>query len=100
MSVSTENIDNQTLKIKISGTLGNQIQREFRNAYEEANATKYVIDLQNAPNIDSSGLGMLLLLKDYAGGEDANIEIINCSSHILDIFSITNFQKLFTIPQA
>jgi len=100
MSIITENIDNATLKIKISGTLGNQIQREFRGAYENAGASKYVVDLQDTPNIDSSGLGMLLLLKDFAGGDDSNIEIVNCSAHILDIFKITNFQKLFTIPQA
>ncbi len=100
MNVITENCNDGTLKIQVKGILGNKVQREFRAAYENAQAGKYVIDLQNTDNIDSSGLGMLLLLRDFAGGESAKVELINCSEHILDIFNITNFFKLFSIPQA
>lgn len=99
MSVTSENVDSNTLKIKVHGTLGNKIQREFRGAYETSKVTKFIIDLQNTTSIDSSGLGMLLLLRDFAGGDDSHVELINCSDHILDIFSITNFYKLFVIPQ-
>ncbi|MDX1810448.1 MAG: STAS domain-containing protein [Gammaproteobacteria bacterium] len=99
MNVYTEKVDDKTVKINISGTLGNQIQREFRAAYEQSNASKFIIDVQKAPNIDSSGLGMLLLLRDFAGGDDSHVEILNCSDHVLDILKITNFEKLFKIPQ-
>ena len=99
MVVSTENIDSQTLKINVNGTLGNQIQREFRGAYEKSGKSKFIIDLKNTQSIDSSGLGMLLLLRDFAGGDDSRVEILNCSEHILDIFNITNFFKLFKVPQ-
>jgi len=99
MTVSTTKPDSDTLKIDINGTLGNIMHKEFRAAYEEQNAKKYVLDLANTQNIDSSGLGMLLLLKDHAGGENANIEFINCSDHLLDIFHVTCFFRLFKIPQ-
>jgi len=99
MTVSTSKPDSDTLKIDINGTLGNIMHKEFRAAYEEQKASKYILDLANTQNIDSSGLGMLLLLKDHAGGENANIEFINCSDHLLDIFHVTCFFRLFKIPQ-
>lgn len=98
MSVKTEVFDN-TVKILVFNTLGNDIHREFRKAYEENPAQAYVVDLANATNIDSSGLGMLLLMRDFTGGDESNIKIINCTDHILDIFHVTCFYRLFKIPQ-
>ena len=99
MSISTSQPDANTLKITVSGVLGNVIHKEFRTAYENEKLDKYILDLANTQNIDSSGLGMLLLLKDHAGGENANIEFINCSDHLLDIFHVTCFFRLFNIPE-
>ncbi len=91
--------DGKTLQITISGTLGNDVHKEFRESYENKSPSSYIIDLGGANNIDSSGLGMLLLLRDFAGGEDADIRIINCSKTVLDIFNVTCFFQLFNIPE-
>ena len=99
MATTASKIDANTLKISIDGVLGNVMHKEFRTAYEEEQANKYIIDLANATTIDSSGLGMLLLFKDHAGGEKSDIEIINCSDHLLDIFHLTCFFRLFKIPE-
>ena len=40
---------------------------------------------------------MLLLLRDFAGGDKANIEITNCSADVKKILTISNFEQLFTI---
>lgn len=100
MSVKTA-LDDQgnTLTLIIEGTLGNDIHKAFRDAYENNSTQKYVVDLRNAQNIDSSGLGMLLLFRDYAGGDESKIQLINCSDHVLEIFHVTCFYKLFDIPQ-
>jgi anti-anti-sigma factor len=55
-----------------------------------------VLDLAGTEYMDSSALGMLLLLHDYAK-DASSIEIINCSPDIKAIFAISNFQKLFKI---
>ena len=100
MNITTSKVnDGKTLKISISGTLGNDIHKEFRESYEKNTSESYIIDLGHASNIDSSGLGMLLLLRDYAGGEDSNITIMNCSQTILEIFNVTCFYRLFNIPE-
>lgn len=101
MSIKTEVMGNNEgiIKIVVSGKLGNTVQKNFRRAYEDNPAKTYIIDLSDVDSIDSSGLGMMLLMRDFVGGKNANIEIINCSDHILDIFNVTCFHKLFTIAQ-
>ncbi len=91
--------DGKTVRISVSGTLGNDVHKQFRESYEKSPSSSYIIDLGNASNIDSSGLGMLLLLRDFAGGEEADITIVNCSQTILEIFNVTCFFRLFNIPE-
>lgn len=98
VSISQQN-EGKTLQVSISGTLGNDIHKEFRDAYENNSSDSYIIDLGHASNIDSSGLGMLLLLRDFAGGENSDITIVNCSQTILEIFNVTCFYRLFNIPE-
>mgnify|MGYP001770753456 FL=1 len=40
---------------------------------------------------------MLLLLRDYAGGDSARIVIKNCNNDVRRILSISNFEQLFNI---
>jgi hypothetical protein len=40
---------------------------------------------------------MLLLLRDYAGGQNASIEIANAGKDIKTILEISNFGKIFKI---
>ena len=47
--------------------------------------------------LDSSALGMLLLLRDHAGGDTANIKIVNCNPDVKKILTISNFEQLFSI---
>ena len=42
-------------------------------------------------------LGMLLLLRDHAGGDEAEIQVVNSSSDVRKTFEISNFDKLFDI---
>ncbi|BCJ05936.1 STAS domain-containing protein [Pseudomonas sp. AA27] len=91
--------DEKKLTIKIKGRFDFGRHQEFRNAYEKQpkSADTVVIDLKEATYLDSSALGMLLLLRDYEGGEDACISVINTSSDVRKILAISNFDKLFDI---
>jgi anti-anti-sigma regulatory factor len=40
---------------------------------------------------------MLLLLRDHAGGENAQISLANCSPEVRKILAISNFEQLFKI---
>jgi len=84
--------------IKIDGRFDFNAHHDFRNVYRnEKSDAAYTIDMSSADYIDSSALGMLLLLREHAGNESANISISGCNDDIKKIFSISNFEKLFTI---
>lgn len=74
------------------------IHREFREAYRNQNPTvRYVVNLANTEFMDSSALGMLLLLREYGGGEKARICIQGANSYIQKILLTANFGRLFEI---
>ncbi len=97
MAISTKT-DATKQVIQIKGRFDFSVQAEFRQAYECVEPSmRFVIDFRQADYIDSSALGMLLLARDYAGGDQAKIEIINSCAEIKNILEISNFQKLFKI---
>jgi len=100
MPVAAHRIDDgQTLVIRVDGRFDFSTHQAFRDAYEQADPTinRYVVDLAEATYLDSSALGMLLLLRDHAGGDSAQISIENCNSDVRRILSISNFEQLFSI---
>jgi anti-anti-sigma factor len=90
--------DGQQLTIHIKGRFDFSAHQAFRGAYEGVQrGQNVVVDLQGANYLDSSALGMLLLLRDQAGGERANVRLINSNPDVLKILTISNFSKLFDI---
>ncbi len=91
--------DGTELTIKVSGKFDFSCHQDFRGAYEdqESKPESFKIDLAETTYLDSSALGMLLLLRDFAGGDSASISIVNCNSDIKKILAISNFEQLFTI---
>ena len=87
------------LTIYISGRFDISSYREFSQAYKEKTESfaKYVIDMSELEYMDSSALGMLLMLRERAAGETAQIVIVNCSSGIMKILKTVNFDRLFSV---
>ncbi|MHA6125947.1 STAS domain-containing protein [Pseudomonas fluorescens group sp. PF-1] len=101
MSVVTEiSADGQKLTISVKGRFDFAKHQEFRESYDLADRampSSVVVDLKEATYLDSSALGMLLLLRDHAGGENSDIRVVNSSSDVKKILAISNFDKLFDI---
>lgn len=101
MSISSSlSGDGATLTITVNGRFDATLLDEFRRSYEDiaGPAVKnYNVDLGKTEHLDSSALGMLLVLRDYAGGDKAMITISNCSPEVKKIFSISSFEQLFKI---
>lgn len=91
--------DKKSLTINVAGRFDFSTLPEFKGCYEhiDPKPEKFIIDLSNAEYLDSSALGMLLALRDYAGGDDAKISINNCNDDIRRILVITKFDELFEI---
>ena len=58
---------------------------------------EFTVDMRDATYLDSSALGMLLLLRDHAGGDAAEVRIVNCNPDVRKILTISNFEQLFEI---
>ncbi|MGH8380231.1 STAS domain-containing protein [Pseudomonas sp.] len=87
------------LTIKVKGRFDFGKHQEFREAYERKpkKPDSVEVDLKEATYLDSSALGMLLMLRDHVGGDDSDIRVVNASADVRKILAISNFDKLFDI---
>ena len=100
MSITSAVSDNgKRVTISVSGKFDFQLYDEFRSSYVETQGAgvQYVVDLAGTDYLDSSALGMLLLLREHAGGEGSTINISNPSADVKKILDVANFGKLFEI---
>ena len=91
--------DESVTTIYVVGRFDFNIHQEFRKSYERTKGTalRYIINLVETQYIDSSALGMLLLLRDAAGGDKSDITIITGNADVKKILTISNFEKLFKV---
>lgn len=100
MVESSFNDETKCLTIAINGRFDYSCHKSFKEAFVSAkNANAYQIDLANVSYLDSSALGMLLLLRDHAGGEKASVRLKKPNGAVLDILKIANFHRLFDIEE-
>ncbi len=102
-SVRTSESENgRQVTITIVGRFDFSVHKEFRDAYINHNAAgmSFVLDLSQAEYMDSSALGMVLLLREFAGGDKAQITIRNASPDVAKILRIANFDKLLNMSAA
>ena len=87
--------------ITLAGRFDFNTHREFRGAYEplmaEAGIKSVVVDFTNVDYLDSSALGMLLMLRDKMGGVGKEISLSCVRGNVKQVLDIANFGKLFQI---
>ena len=100
MSVNT-NLDSatKTLHIDVSGRFDFGLHQDFRKASEQAKSgvSQIIIDLGKVDYLDSSALGMLLVLRDRVGESKGAVKIKNIKPDVKKILEIANFGQLFTL---
>lgn len=87
--------------LKLSGRFDFNAHREFRSAYEPVMADTEVkslnVDLAAVEYLDSSALGMLLMLRDKASAANKTLALANVRGAVKQVLEIANFGKLFKI---
>lgn len=100
MPITTEkSADGKTFTMKVSGRFDFSMLQSFKSAYESAEPKPefFVVDLKESDYLDSSALGMLLALRDHAGGDDGHVKITHCNADVKKILVITKLDELFQI---
>jgi anti-anti-sigma factor len=98
MDISTHSKD-QTVTIALSGRFDFQVNRPFREACEVAlkgeGITVLDLDLSRIDYMDSSALGMLLLVRERATANNQQVLLSGCKGTVKQILDIANFSRLF-----
>ncbi len=90
-----------TATIEVSGRFDYSVHQEFCEGFEKLAPTvdHWVIDLSETLYMDSSALGMLLLLRERAGGDDASIDLVGCNEQTGRVLAVGQFDQLFRITR-
>lgn len=86
--------------IKLQGRFDFNSHRDFRAAIDTAlasPATAITIDFGAVDYLDSSALGMLLMLRDRARGAAREVTLAGCRGAVKQVLDIANFGRLFRI---
>lgn len=91
--------DKKVATIKINGRFDFSAHNEFRKSYKdvEISSGEYIVDLAGTEYLDSSALGMLLLLKEYADSQSSSVSLTGFNDEIKEILTIASFDKIFTL---
>ncbi|MBF0127819.1 MAG: STAS domain-containing protein [Magnetococcales bacterium] len=86
------------MTIRLPRQFGFTLRSEFKQAtMGNPPKSKYLLDFQEVEKMDSSALGMLLLLRETSGGTTADITLVNVRAEIRKLLVLANFQTLFSI---
>ncbi|RBP81778.1 anti-sigma factor antagonist [Marinomonas rhizomae] len=88
------------LTILVKGRFDYSCHKIFKEAFTGVTKVKECrVDLAGVTYLDSSALGMLLLLRDHVGAENEEIRLVNVNSAVIDILKMANFHRLFDIAE-
>jgi anti-anti-sigma factor len=96
-----EKIEASTAWLALEGRFDFHSHRDFRTAYEavlpKTEIRDIVLDFRLVDYLDSSALGMLLLLREKAEANGKKVKLANLTGSVKQVMEIANFGKLFTI---
>ncbi len=84
--------------IRIRGQFDFLLNSAFREAYRRFPPDScFVLDMADVEAIDSSALGMLLMLREYAGNEPSRVVLRHLNEDVRRVLELSNFDRLFTL---
>lgn len=87
--------------ISVAGRFEFETHRDFKNAYlpllDKATIREIEIDMNRVSFLDSSALGMLMLLHERAANAGKSVFLVNVSDYAGKVLSTSNFDRLFVI---
>ena len=87
--------------MKLSGRFDFNAHREYREALDRLialpDSVAFSVDLSEVSYLDSSALGMLLLLRDKAKQAGRPVTLSGVKGSVRQVLEIANFSKMFTI---
>lgn len=99
MSVVSEQSKNgDELTVSVAGQFDYRIYDSFKASFSGIDNEEVTVnvDLKDTDYMDSTALGMLLMLREHVG-RAATILLLNPRPEVMRVLTIANFDKLFSI---
>ena len=100
MEISSKSVSPNVSVVSLNGALNarsaEEAKQNFRNLVEEG-VTQVIVDLNEVPFIDSSGLAALVSGLKTLGGEASNLKLAAPQSQARLLFELTMFDRVFEI---
>ena len=95
--IETTKLADGSLTLKVKGRFNFSCYKQFNDAVAGPAPARYVVDLSSAEYMDSSALGMLLLLRDKVGQDTSRVKIVAGGGQPNEVLKLANFHKLFNV---
>lgn len=90
-------IDHELI-IQLGRRFAHHDNKQLQGIYQDHSDVKSIIlDFQDVDSVDSGALGVLLLLRSWAGHERANITIRHPRKTVRELLQVAHFDQLFKI---
>ena len=103
MSINVQ-VRDGAARILMSGRFDFQVHREFKDAYTalltNGGVREIEVEMSKVDYLDSSALGMLILLNERAKEAKKSIVLLNPSAVVAQVLDVANFSKIFNIKSA
>lgn len=103
MEISTKSVSPTVSIVVLNGALNarsaEEAKQTFRNLKEQG-ITQVIVDLNEVPFIDSSGLAALVSGLKTLGGEATNLKLAAPQSQARLLFELTMFDRVFEIHES
>ena len=87
-----------TSTIRIAGRFDFQCIKDFQPALAHHSAG-WLVDLKAVEFLDSAALGMLLMLRDWAAGDNATVRIRLAAGQPREVLRMAKFDRLFALEE-
>ena len=88
-------------EIRIAGRFDfsqfSRFKAQMEQALDVAHSNTIRVNLAQVEHIDSSALGMLLMLREQANAKGKKVEICQVRANVRELLAIAHFEELFTI---
>jgi len=102
MAINVQILGN-VARIDMYGRFDFQVHREFKDAYtpllDNSAVREIEIEMSRVDYLDSSALGMLMLLNERAKAASKPVTLLNTSGVVSQVLGVANFSKIFNIKQ-
>jgi len=96
--VSEHSNDGEEVTVSVAGRFDYRIYDSFKASFDEIDEDRKTVnvDLSKTDYMDSSALGMLLMLREHVG-RAVKVCLVKPPPDVMRVLTIANFDKLFSI---